>query len=74
MYPRNKVLQHPAVAILLQYTLDGCPVNCGENWTLDQLEAAIASGAHSSANEPGAAKACKKEALARVKEGLCHVA
>jgi hypothetical protein len=37
------------------------------------LEAAIWSGAHASANVPEAAKACKKEALKRVKEGMCRL-
>ena len=73
MFPRNEVLNHPAGPTLLQYALEGCPVDCGSNWTIEQLEAAIANGAHSSANEPGAAAACKKEALERVKEGLCRL-
>jgi hypothetical protein len=71
--PRNKVLDHPAGPDLLQYALDGCPVDCGNDWTLKQLEAAILNGAHSSANIPEAAEACKKEALERVKEGSCRL-
>jgi hypothetical protein len=73
MYPRNEVLNHPAGSHLLQYALDGCPVDCGDDWTLKQLEAAIRNGAHASANVPEAAEACKKEALERVKEGLCRL-
>jgi hypothetical protein len=73
MYPRNEVLNHPAGPHLLQYALDGCPADCGDDWTLEQLEAAIRNGAHTSANVPEAAEACKKEALERVKEGLCHL-
>jgi hypothetical protein len=63
MYPRNEVLTHPAGPGLLQYAFDGCPVDCGDDWTLEQLEAAIINGAHASANIPEAAAACKKEAL-----------
>jgi hypothetical protein len=73
MYPRNKVLDHPAGPDLLQYALDGCPVNCGDNWTLEQLEAAILNGAHASANIPEAAEACEKEAHQRVKAGSCRL-
>jgi hypothetical protein len=73
MYPRNEVLDHLAGPELLQYALDGCPVDCGDNWTLEQLEAAILNGAHASANIPEAAEACKKEALERVKEGCCRL-
>jgi len=73
MYPRHEVLDHPAGPHLLQYALEGCPVDCGDDWTLEQLEAAIRNGAHASANVPEAAAACKKEALERVKEGLCRL-
>ena len=71
MFPRQEVLHHPAGPELLQYALDGCPVDCGDDWTLEHLEAAIKNGAHSSANIPEAAAACKKEALERVNEGSC---
>jgi hypothetical protein len=71
MYPRDEVLNHPAGPDLLQYALDGCPDDCGDDWTLEQPEAAILNGAHASANIPEAAAACKKEALERVKEGSC---
>jgi hypothetical protein len=73
MYPRNEVLHHPAGPHLLQYALDGCLVDCGDDWTLEQLEVAIRNGAHASANVPEAVKACKKEALERVKEELCRL-
>ena len=73
MFPRHEVLNHPAGPDLLQYALEGCPVDCGEDWTLEHLEAAIKNGAHASANVPEAAAACKKEALERVKEGSCRL-
>ena len=73
MYPRNEVMHHPAGPDLLQYALEGCPVDCGNDWTLEQLEAAIKHGAHTSANVPEAAAACKREALERVKEGSCRL-
>jgi hypothetical protein len=73
IYPCNEVLDHQAGPHLLQYALDGCPVDCGDDWTLEQLEAAIRNGAHASANVPEAAEACKKEALEQVKEGLCRL-
>ena len=73
MFPRHEVLNHPAGPDLLEYALEGCPVDCGDDWTLERLELAIASGAHSSANVPEAAAACKKEALERVTEGSCRL-
>jgi len=73
MFPRHEVLNHPAGPDLLEYALEGCPVDCGDDWTLEHLELAIANGAHSSANVPEAAAACKKEALERVTEGSCRL-
>jgi hypothetical protein len=73
MCPRNEVLNHLAGHDLLQYALDGCPVDCGDDWTLEQLEAAILNGALASANIPEAAAACKKEALEGVKEYSCRL-
>ena len=49
MFPSGEALQHPAAELLLEYATKGCPVNTGKEWTLDQLEAAIARGPHSSA-------------------------
>jgi hypothetical protein len=73
MYPCNEAFDRPVGPHLLQYALDGCPANCGDDWTLEQLEAAIWNGAHSSANVPEAADACKREALEQVKERLCRL-
>ena len=44
MTPRNKALRHPAADALLQYATDGCPLDCGQDWTLAQMEAAIQKG------------------------------
>ena len=73
MFPRNDVLDHPAGPDLLQYALQGCPVDCGDNWSYEQLLAAINNGAHASANEEEAAQACRKEAMERVAEGCCRL-
>jgi hypothetical protein len=73
MFPRNDVLDHPAGPDLLQYTLNGCPLDCGSNWSYGQLLAAITNGPHASANDDKAATACRKEALDRVAEGCCRL-
>ena len=73
MLPRHEVLTHPAGPDLLKYAIDGCPVDCGIQWTREQIEAAIAKGAHASAEAPGAAEACRKEALERVADGSCRL-
>ena len=73
MYPRNDVLNHPAAKELLKYAIEGCPVDCGANWTLEHIETAIRRGAHPSARTPEAAKACREEALARVRDKCCRL-
>ena len=73
MIPRNTALWHPAAAMLLDYAYYGCPVDCGPDWTLEQMEAAIARGSHPSAKDPEAAKACHDEAMQRVLDGCCRL-
>ena len=73
MYPRSAALEHPAAADLLQFASQGCPLNCGKNWTTNELEQAIANGAHKSASGDKAATACRKEALERVRDGRMRI-
>ena len=73
MHPKREILKHPAGEELLKYATEGCPVDCGIDWTIDQLEAAIKMGPCQSASTPAAAKACRREALERVKEGSCRL-
>jgi hypothetical protein len=73
MLPRHEVLTHPAGPDLVRYATEGCPVDCGKSWSRQRIEAAIAKGAHASANAPGAADACRAEALERVATGSCQL-
>ena len=70
MYPTGPALNHPAAPVLLQYAEDGCPVECGEDWTLERLDAAVACAAHPTAEDPVAAKALNTEVMEKVDEGL----
>jgi hypothetical protein len=73
IFPRNDVLDHPAGPDLLQYALNGCPVDCGSSWSYEQLLAAITNGPHASANKDEAATACRKESMDRIAEGCCRL-
>jgi len=73
MRPRNDAHFHEAAEMLLRYAYDGCPVDCGRNWTVPEMQAAIDRGAHPSAQKPEAAAACRAEALERVKDGCCRI-
>ena len=66
MFPRNNVLQHPAAKMLLKWATQGCPLNCGSDWDLNRMEAAINKAAHPSAQSREAAKACRAKAIKRL--------
>ena len=51
MCPQGPALDHPMAEMLLAYAEKGCTVNCGENWTKEHVNAAIAWGFHISAND-----------------------
>ena len=44
MAPRMRALDHPAAPLLKEYASQGCPVDVGRDWTLEELEAAIEKG------------------------------
>ena len=47
-----RTLNHPAAPLLKEYASQGCPVDVGRDWTLEELEAAMKKGPHASALEP----------------------
>ena len=73
MRPRNRALNHVASDELLRYATNGCPVDCGPNWSLERLEAAIQMGPCKSARSTEAITACHKEVLQKVSEGHCQL-
>ena len=54
VHPCNEALLHNATALISHYSEHGCPVDCGEDWTHEHIEAAILRGAHPSADAPDA--------------------
>ena len=73
MWPRTFALNHPAAPLLESYARHGCPVDCGEHWTQDRIEAAIKHGPHRSARTPEARQALRKEALEKVQQGFAKI-
>ena len=58
---------------MLRYATNGCPVDCGPNWTRERIEAAIAVGPSPSALLPEHIEECRKETLQKVEEGHCKL-
>ena len=70
---RNKVKSHPARDLLNSYVDHGCPVDCGPNWSKDQLEEALKYGAHPSAQQKEALKCLIQEACDKEKEDFIKI-
>jgi len=73
MRPDPSIQHHPAYPLLFKYTTKGCPVDCGQPWSREHLEAAVSRGPHTSATSPEAARALRTEALEKVAQGEAEV-
>ena len=66
-------MEHPAAPILREYARNGCPVDLGEDWTLEQLEAAVERGPHASALQPDAIAQIQVEAREKETQGFAKI-
>ena len=73
MFPGAIAQQHPAGPMLKEFGTHGCPVEVSEDWTMDQLDSAVAYGAHPSAESPEASQALRQEALEKVDQGFAKL-
>ena len=73
MWPRGIANLHPAAPLLHQYSNKGCPVDCGNNWTHEQIIAALQRGPHISAHHPIARKCLIDEAHEKVRGGYAKI-
>lgn len=63
MRPQRDALRHPAADDLLDYASKGCPVDCGRDWTLKEMEAAIKAGNSKTMDNPDATRCYREEAF-----------
>ena len=74
MQPRGATVKHhPAHQLLSGYAKHGCPVDCGPNWSREQLEEALRYGAHPSARQGDALACLIQEAREKEKEGFVKI-
>ncbi len=71
--PRKEALSHAAIDLIRHYSEKGCPVDCGDDWSTDLIEAAILRGAHPSADSPEALAALHEETRGKVKNKYSKV-
>jgi hypothetical protein len=70
MWTRGLAKLHDASPLLDGYSINGCPVDCGENWTTDHIVAALQRGPHISAHSKEAKRCLLFETEQKVKEGF----
>jgi CCR4-NOT transcriptional regulation complex NOT5 subunit len=63
---------HPFTETLREWE-EGVPVDCGEDWTLAQIEAAIAQGPHQSAMTPESLELIQEDIAYQVRAGYAEV-
>ena len=73
MHPRTHAKEHPAAPMLKDYALQGCPVDCGPDWTEDHIVALLTRGPHVSAKSKAAVKFLRNETMDKVKEDYAMV-
>ena len=71
--PRHQALDHAAAPLIKSYATQGCPTDCGPDWSKDHIIAAIEKGPHASALKPDALKALHDETWDKVKNGYAKV-
>jgi hypothetical protein len=73
MWPRALANKHQAAPLLSFYSKDGCPTNCGPNWSIEHIEAALLRGPHTSAKSKAAKKCLMKETEDKIKDGYAKI-
>ena len=73
MYPRGLALEHEAAPLLKGFADNGCPVDCGENWTDERVVSAMLRGPHQSAYLDGAVGFLQEETKEKVRNGFARV-
>ena len=73
MNPSGPAMNHPASNLLRSYADNGCPVDCGDDWTHDQILAALRYGSHPTAKDPIARACLLSETAEKVDKGFARV-
>jgi hypothetical protein len=73
MRPSGPALKHPASEMLLDYADNGCPVDCGKNWSREHIEAALLRGPHISAKSQEAISCLREETKEKVEAGFARI-
>jgi hypothetical protein len=73
MWPRKFALDHDAKPLLSTYAQEGCPVDCGPDWTLEHILIALKRGPHVSAKAKQATNQLHIETADKIKHGYARI-
>ena len=73
MFPRNHALTHDAAPLLHEYATHGCPVDCGPDWSRQQIQALLLRGPHVSAKSKAASTFLHAETVEKITSGYATV-
>ena len=73
MWPRTYAMNHQAKELLDTYSEIGCPVDCGKEWSIDHIKAALLHGPHKSAQSKDATKALHNETESKIQNGFAKI-
>ena len=73
MQPRTYALNHDATPMLQTYAREGCPVDCGPDWSSDQIKALLIRGPHKSALSKKAISFLRNETADKVSEKYAKI-
>ena len=61
MYPRTYAKFHNATPMLVSYAKEGCPVDCGPDWSLNKIKLLLHKGPHQSSKSRDAIRQLRNE-------------
>jgi hypothetical protein len=73
MWPRGLAKDHRSAQLLDFFSDEGCPADCGEDWTRDHIEKALQRGNHQSANSKKAQQYLRQQTKEKIAEGFAKV-
>ena len=69
MFPRNQAKDHAAAQMLHAYATEGCPVNCGPDWTREKITKLLHRGLHISSKGREAVIQLRNETKEKIQHG-----
>ena len=73
MWPQPIPFHHKAIPMLNLYAKNGCPVECGTNWSREHIELLLHRGPHRSSTGKDATIQLKVETDEKIKQGYARI-